>query len=243
MDALSQEIEDPVFTCTVSSSGRLKRNPKRTRTSYKSEATTSGSAKKYKHPSPTMMMVAYANIIDLADNKNNKYVVAVDKLLPVVDGVKVNAFNSVDTLFNVPSTHMGIDYATDIKNYSFTVFTRENKKRVQVSVHDGEQTYDCSVDPSSNPKGWLVRGHSSSGGTQLKAFVGVHKLPIEGEEQVDYVPPMPREANPDLWHSIKSIANEMLTRHERAYAKGDVSPDGVPEPQKTLDQDLHCVIL
>ena len=243
MDALSQELVDPVFTCTVSSSGHLKRNPKRDRANYESEATSSKSAKKYKQPSPTMLVVAYANIIDLADNKKNQYVVVVDKMLPVVDGVKVDVFNSDDTFYNIPSAPMGIDYVMDIKDYSFTVFTRENKRRVKLSLYGGKQLYDCSVDPSSNPKGWLVRGYSSSGGTQVKAFVDVHKLPVQGEEQTDYLPAMPRGTNPDLWHSVKRIADEILMRHESASATSDVHPDGVEEVKEAKEQDLHCTII
>ena len=242
MSALSQEMEDPVFTCTMSTSGRL-RNPKRDRAGLDTVAAATPSAKKHKRPSPTMLVVAYTNIIDLADNAKNKYIVVVDKLLPVVDGVKVDVLNSDDTFYNVPSAPMGIDYVMDIKDYSFTVFTRDNERRVEVSLYDGKQKYDCSVSPSTNPKGLLVKGHCSTGSTQLKAFVSVHKLSKEGEETADYRPPMPRDMNPERWEFFKVLAEQALARHAEMQAQSEDSTDGVGEPLKTLEQDLHCVIL
>ena len=244
MDAMSQELLDPVFTCTVSSSGRLNRNPKRDRPGYEREATSSESAKKYKRPSPTMLIVAYANIIDLTDNKKNKYVVVVDKMLPLLEGVKVDAFNSDDTFYNIASAPYGFEMVRDIKDYSFTVFTRENKRRVEVILYGGKQKYDCSIHPNSEPKGWLVTGHSSTGGTKLSVFVTVHKLPMQGEEeQTDYLPPMPRDANPDLWQSVRSIANEILMRHTPAADTSTTYPDGVESVKEVKEQDLHCTIV
>ena len=242
MNALSQEIEDPVFTCTMSTSGRL-RNPKRDRAGVDMVAATTTSTKKHKRPSPTMLIVAYTSIIDLADNAKSKYIVVVDKLLPVVDGVKVDVFNHDDTFYNVPSAPMGIEYVMDIKDYNFTVFTRDNKRRVEVSLYGDKQKYDCSVSPSIKPKGFLVKGHCSTGSTQLKAFVSVHKLSKEGEEIADYEPPMPRDMNPERWQFFKTMAEQALARHAELQAKGEECMDGVGEPQKTLEQDLHCVIL
>ena len=242
MNALSQEIEDPVFTCTMSTSGRL-RNPKRDRADVDTVAAAISSTKKHKRPNPTMLVVAYTSIVDLADNDKAKYIVVVDKLLPVVDGVKVDVFNHDDTFYNVPSAPMGIEKVMDIKDYSFTVFTRNNKRRVEVSLYDGKQKYDCSVSPSIKPKGFLVKGQCSTGSTHLKSFVSVHKLSKEGEEIADYEPPMQRDMNPERWQFFKALAEQAMARHADMQDKGEECMDGVGEPQKTLEQDLHCVIL
>ena len=211
MSALSKEIVDPVFTCTMSTSGRL-RNPKRFRVEADVEATTTTSSKKYKRPDPTMLVVAYTSIANLADNAKNKYIVVVDKLLPVVEGAKVDVFNHDDTFYDVPSAPMGIEYVMDIKDYSFTVFSRDNKKRVEVSLYGGKQKYDCSVSPSTNPKGFLVKGNCSTGSTQLKSFVSVHKLSKDGTEIADYEPPMSRDANPERWEFFKELAEQAMAR-------------------------------
>ena len=242
MSALSREIVDPVFTCTMSTSGKL-RNPKRVRVEADVEATTTTSSKKYKRPDPTMLVVAYTSISDLADNAKNKYIVVVDKLLPVVEGAKVEVFNHDNTFYDVPSAPMGIEYVRDIKDYSFTVFSRDNKKRVKVSLYGGKQKYDCSVSPSIKPKGFLVKGNCSTGSTQLKSFVSVHKLSKDGTEIADYEPPMSRDTNPERWEFFKELAEQAMARHADMQAKGEECMDGVGEPQKTLEQDLHCVIL
>ena len=249
ISTLSEELLDPVFTCTVSSSGRLRKQAKRDRIDSDEMASKSKIAKTCCPPAPTMLVVTYVNIKDHKDNKKNKYVVLVDKMLPVVDHVRVDVFDHDYAFYNIPSAPMGIETVSDIKDFSYTVYTVNKDKRVKLSLYGGKQLYDCSIVASKKPSGWLVRGHSiqhdeTSGGQELRAFVDVHKLAVQGETQADYEPPVrPHEMCPDVWQSVKTITNEILKKHVPSQTHQETYMDGVESVKETKQQDLNCTII